>query len=156
MHSIAASAGGQPWRHEPFRLFFPLAVLIGWVGVGHWLLYVLGVTSTFSGFFHGQVMMQAFMMAFALGFLLTAVPRRTQSPPPSTLEITVAAALLVTIVVAALVQRWVLAQLAYAAIFVVMLHSRCVASSPLPRAGVRRRRSSWSRWRSCTGSLGRC
>jgi uncharacterized protein involved in response to NO len=68
------------YHREPFRLFFPLAVLIGWIGVGHWLLYALGVTSSFSGFMHGQLMMQAFMMAFALGFLLTAVPRRTQGP----------------------------------------------------------------------------
>jgi hypothetical protein len=75
------------YHREPFRLFFPLAVLIGWIGVGHWLLYALGVTSSFSGFMHGQLMMQAFMMAFALGFLLTAVPRRTQAPPPSTVEI---------------------------------------------------------------------
>ena len=37
---------------EPFRIFFPLAVLLGWVGVGHWLLYTLGVTASYSGFLH--------------------------------------------------------------------------------------------------------
>lgn len=115
------SPAASVWRREPFRIFFPLAVVLGWIGVGHWLLYVLGVTSSFSGFFHGQVMMQAFMMAFALGFLLTAVPRRTQSAPPTALEIAIGAGALVVVVIAALAEQWALAQLAYAAIFVLML-----------------------------------
>jgi uncharacterized protein involved in response to NO len=109
------------WRREPFRIFFPLATLLGWVGVGHWLLYALGITSTYSGFLHGQVMMQAFMMALAVGFLLTALPRRTQGPPPSALEIGVAVVALLTITGAALDQRWALAQLAYAALFLLLL-----------------------------------
>lgn len=109
------------WRREPFRIFFPLAVLLGWIGVGHWLLYTLGITSTFSGFLHGQVMMQGFMMALAMGFLLTALPRRTQGPPPSSAEIGLAVVALATITAAALTQRWVLAQLTYAALFVLLL-----------------------------------
>jgi uncharacterized protein involved in response to NO len=121
--SVAPSpARGAPdWHREPFRIFFPLAVVIGWIGVGHWLLYVLGVTSSFSGFLHGQLMMQAFMMAFAVGFLLTAVPRRTQASPPSTLEIATAVAALLAVTVAALRQRWALAQLAYIALVLLLL-----------------------------------
>lgn len=111
--ALRAPAPAPDWRREPFRIFFPLAVLIGWIGVGHWLLYTLGVTSSFSGFLHGHVMMQAFMMAFAVGFLLTAVPRRTQAAPASTLEIGIAIAALLGVVVAALWQHWALAQLAY-------------------------------------------
>ena len=56
------------WRSEPFRLFFPLGVFFAWIGVGHWLLYATGVTTTYSCRFHGLVQMQAFMMAFAMGF----------------------------------------------------------------------------------------
>jgi uncharacterized protein involved in response to NO len=125
MHTpvLAASAArtAPDWHREPFRLFFPLAVLIGWIGVGHWLLYALGVTSTFSGFLHGQLMMQAFMMAFAVGFLMTAVPRRTQASPPSTFEIGAAIAGLLAFVVAVLAQHWALAQLAYVGIFMLLL-----------------------------------
>jgi uncharacterized protein involved in response to NO len=113
--------GSIAWRREPFRIFFPIAILIGWVGVGHWLFYATGLTSTYSGFFHGQVMMQAFMMALAVGFLLTALPRRTQGPPPSALEIELAIVALLTITGAALEQRWVLAQLAYVALFLLLL-----------------------------------
>jgi uncharacterized protein involved in response to NO len=109
------------WHREPFRLFFPLAVVLGWIGVGHWLLYTLGVTSSFSGFLHGQIMMQAFMMAFAIGFLMTAVPRRTQAGPPSTFEMGAAIGLLLTFVIAVLGQHWMPAQLAYVALFVLLL-----------------------------------
>ena len=109
------------WRREPFRLFFPVAVVIGWVGVGHWLLYATGVTSTYSGFAHGQIMMQAFMMALAVGFLMTALPRRTQSAPPSTVEMAIALGALVAIAGAALAGHWALAQFVYAGLFALLL-----------------------------------
>ncbi len=118
---VRAATQSIEWRREPFRIFFPLAVLLGWIGVGHWLLYATGITTTYSGFLHGQVMTQAFMMALAVGFLLTALPRRTQSPPPSALEITIALLALGTITAAVLAGRWALAQLAYAGLFLLLL-----------------------------------
>ena len=108
-------------RREPFRIFFPLAVVLGGIGAGHWLLYATGVTATYSGFAHGLIMTQAFMMALAIGFLLTALPRRTQSPPPSALEIAIAFAALIVVTASALTGRWVLGQLAYAGVFVLLL-----------------------------------
>ena len=126
----SAARTAPDWHREPFRLFFPLAVLLGWIGVGHWLLYALGVTSSFSGFLHGQVMMQGFMMAFAVGFLMTAVPRRTQAAPPSTFEIGAAIAPCWPFAAAALRQRWALAQLAYVGLFAPAAPVRaCGASS---------------------------
>ncbi|MBI3770132.1 MAG: NnrS family protein [Deltaproteobacteria bacterium] len=109
------------WRAEPFRLFFPLAVLLGWVGIGHWLLYGVGVLATYSCLFHGLVQMQAFMMAFALGFLLTALPRRTRSDAPSAVEMSLALACLVAITGAAAAERWALAEVGYAALFLGLL-----------------------------------
>ena len=58
----ASSAGISPWRSEPFRIFFPLGVLLAWIGVGSWLLYATAVVTTYSCRFHGLVQMQAFMM----------------------------------------------------------------------------------------------
>lgn len=112
---------GARWQAEPFRLFFPLGVVLGWVGIGHWLLYATGATSTYSCSFHALVQMQAFMMAFAVGFLLTAVPRRTQGPPPSALEMVALAGSLATIVGAAIAEHLVVQQIAYAALFVLLL-----------------------------------
>ncbi|MFQ5745383.1 MAG: NnrS family protein [Acidobacteriota bacterium] len=116
-----AELRGPLWRTQPFRLFFPLGVLLGWVGIGHWLLYVLGVTATYSCFGHGMVQMQAFMMAFAIGFMLTAVPRRTRTAPASPLEMGMLALALIATTAAAMTERWVLAELAYAGAFLLLL-----------------------------------
>jgi uncharacterized protein involved in response to NO len=112
---------GTPWRHEPFRLFFPLGVVLSWVGTGHWLLYSTGITATYSCLLHGLVQTQAFLMAFAVGFLMTALPRRTQAAPPSTTELSVAAMALVTTAVAAAAERWTLAELGYVTLLLLLL-----------------------------------
>ncbi|MBI1814861.1 MAG: NnrS family protein [Deltaproteobacteria bacterium] len=109
------------WRGEPFRIFFPLGVVLAWVGIGHWLLYAIGVTSSYSCMFHGVVQMQAFMMAFAIGFLLTAVPRRTGTPPASAIEIVALATALITTTAAAVAEQWMIAEGAYGALFVLLL-----------------------------------
>ena len=112
---------GPLWRAEPFRLFFPLAVVLGWVGIGHWLLYALGVTATYSCRSHGLVQTQAFMMAFAVGFLLTAIPRRTRAAAPTPGEMTAIAAALILTTAAAISERWLATQLSYGACFAILL-----------------------------------
>lgn len=119
--SFATPPPGPTWRAEPFRLFFPLGVILGGIGVSHWVLYGTGMTSTYSCAVHGAVQMQAFMMAFALGFLLTALPRRTRSAPPSAVEMWVLAVALIVTTVAALRESWVLAEAGYAIQFLVLL-----------------------------------
>ena len=119
--SLLPVAAISRWRSEPFRLFFPLGVLFAWIAVGHWLLYATGVTTTYSCRFHGLVQMQAFMMAFAVGFLLTALPRRTQTPPVGRIEMAALAATLVVTTGAAIVDSWTLAEIAYATLFVLLI-----------------------------------
>src|SRR5262245_65967309 len=109
------------WRSEPFRAFFPLGVLLGWVGIGHWLLYSVGMTTTYSCMLHGLVQTQAFLMAFAVGFLTTALPRRTQAPPASAGELWLAAAALTTTAIAATAERWVIAEVSYVVVLLVLL-----------------------------------
>ena len=109
------------WRREPFRPFFPLGVLLGWVGIGHWLLYALGITATYSCMLHGLVQTQGFLMAFAVGFLMTALPRRTQAAPASTVELWIAAAALTTTALAATAERWAVAEIAYVIVLLLLL-----------------------------------
>jgi uncharacterized protein involved in response to NO len=118
--AILPGANGSQWRSEPFRIFFPLGVLFAWIGVGHWLMYATGVSANYSCKFHGLVQMQAFMMAFAIGFLLTAVPRRTQTSAVSALEMTVLAAGLVISTVGALADRWIVSEAGYACLFLLL------------------------------------
>jgi len=110
-----------PWRPEPFRVFFPLGVLLAWIGIGHWLLYAIGVTTTYSCLLHGLVQMQGFMMAFAFGFLWTAVPRRTGTAPATPAELVAAVAGLLLTVAGAVAERWSVAELAYVALLFLLL-----------------------------------
>jgi uncharacterized protein involved in response to NO len=108
-------------RAEPFRLFFPLGGLLGWVGVGHWLLYAVGAASSYSCHRHALLQTQAFLMAFAMGFLWTALPRRLSAPAASSAEISLAVAALVGTTLALVLDRWVLAELGYLALFGLLL-----------------------------------
>jgi len=62
-------------KHEPYRLFFPLGILIGIVGVGHWPLYTFGASPNYSQFFHSSLQSQVYLLCFVVGFLLTAMPK---------------------------------------------------------------------------------
>ena len=119
--SLSLAAPISCWRSEPFRLFFPLGVVFAWFGIGHWLLYTTGVIATYSCRFHGLVQMQAFMMAFAIGFLLTALPRRTQSPLVGRIELAAFAAALMVTTAAATIDSWILAEIAYAALLLLLI-----------------------------------
>ncbi|MBK8977279.1 MAG: NnrS family protein [Planctomycetes bacterium] len=68
---------------RPYRLSFPVALALAWVGVAPWLLYGLGVTVAWPAIPHSIVMAQGFVGTAAAGFLLTMLPRRTASAPPS-------------------------------------------------------------------------
>lgn len=100
-------------RTEPFRLFFPLALVIGVAGISHWLLLSTGAIGSYHGFFHAVTQMQAFLLAFAAGFLLTAIPKRTQSAPASWLEIGALAVLLPAISISTFFEMTVAGQLGY-------------------------------------------
>ena len=72
---------------EPYRLFFPLGILIGMFGVSHWLFYALGWTENYSNTFHASIQMQGYMSCFIIGFLLTAMPRFASAPSASKREL---------------------------------------------------------------------
>ena len=68
---------------DPYRIFFPLGIVLGTLGVSIWLTYWLGFTATYSGRAHAFVQAEGFLYAFVAGFLLTAIPRFTGTTPPS-------------------------------------------------------------------------
>lgn len=60
---------------EPFRLLFPVGVLIGICGVMMWPAYVWGWLTWYPGVAHARVMVEGFLGSFVVGFLGTALPR---------------------------------------------------------------------------------
>lgn len=107
-------------RNEPFRLFFPLAFLLGAAGVSHWTLFAGGVITQYLGQFHAVSQMQSFLLAFACGFLLTAVPKRTRTAPASWPEIAALALLVPAVSLCALFDHLAAAELAYLAALLIL------------------------------------
>jgi uncharacterized protein involved in response to NO len=68
---------------DPYRIFFPLGIILGAAGVSIWPLYYYGITEGYSGRAHAFVQTDGFLYAFIAGFLLTAIPRFTGTEPPS-------------------------------------------------------------------------
>ena len=73
---------GQPT--DPYRIFFPLGIILGAIGVSIWPLYYYGVTEGYSGRAHAFTQTDGFLYAFIVGFLLTAIPRFTGTRTPFT------------------------------------------------------------------------
>src|SRR5947209_1426077 len=59
---------------EPFRLFFPLAVLAGMAGAALWPMHFAGLVEFYPGQSHARVMTYGFFTGFFIGFLGTALP----------------------------------------------------------------------------------
>lgn len=61
---------------QPYQIFFPIGVLYGIWGTFLWILHALGWIA-YPGIMHAGLMITGFLFSFALGFLMTAVPRFT-------------------------------------------------------------------------------
>jgi uncharacterized protein involved in response to NO len=72
---------------EPFRIFFPVGVLAGIVGVALWPLYFWGVMEFYPGQTHPRIMDFGMFGGFILGFLGTAMPRMLSANPFRTIEV---------------------------------------------------------------------
>lgn len=108
------------WRREPFRIFFPLAILCGGVGVGQWLMYALGLSATATGAYHASVQAGGYMFCFMAGFLMTMLPRFSGTPPASHLELAVPLALMTALLLSLGTGRWVWADGCYAALVMTL------------------------------------
>jgi uncharacterized protein involved in response to NO len=109
------------WRRRPYRIFFPLGFLLSWAGVLHWLLHGVGVLANYRPVFHSIAQIQGFMMSFAVGFLLTAIPRRTGTAPPAVWQMMACFIALVGSTIAAWFERWALSQMFWFVLVAVLL-----------------------------------
>ncbi len=79
-----AAKGWRAWlglvAEEPFRLLFPLGILVSVAGVLLWPLLYGGWLTFYPGVAHARLMMGGFVGAFSLGFLGTALPRMISAP----------------------------------------------------------------------------
>ena len=124
---------------EPFRIFFPLGVLFGISGVSLWPLYFLGIhTSFYPAIMHGSLMVEGFLTAFVFGFLATAMPRMTGTPPLARWELRTLLALHLTVVGLQIALRDFAGDCVYLALlvfFTVCMGRRFARRTDLPPPG---------------------
>lgn len=65
---------------EPYRVFFPAAILAGMIGVLLWPLFYSNHLSFYPSFAHARLMIEGFVGGFAVGFLGTALPKMLSVP----------------------------------------------------------------------------
>src|SRR4026208_1513624 len=68
-------------NQEPFRLFFPAAVLTGLMGVLLWPLHFGRLIPLYPGVAHAHLMAHGFFGGFIFGVLGTGLPRMLSAPP---------------------------------------------------------------------------
>ncbi len=98
---------------EPYRLFFPLGVGMGVVGIGPWLLYALKLSASYSGVFHSSMQMLVYMNCFIIGFLMTFIPRFTGTFYSNKAEVFSFLLLLIGMAFFLQRQEWIMAQILY-------------------------------------------
>jgi hypothetical protein len=108
-------------RREPYRVLFPLGVLLAWGGVLHWLLFALGLSEEYRSIFHSMAQIQGFIACFAVGFLFTMIPRRTGTAAPAVWQMAVAIGAPVATTVCAWFERWAVAQAFWLALLAVVM-----------------------------------
>lgn len=74
---------------NPYRFLFPLGLLHAILGGLYWVGYALGFLP-YPGVEHAHEMFTGFLLSYASGFLLTAIPRFTGSPSCSRIELAIA------------------------------------------------------------------
>jgi uncharacterized protein involved in response to NO len=98
---------------EPYRLFFPLGVLIGVFGVGHWWFYAAGWSPSYSGISHALIQIQGYMTCFIFGFLMTAMPRFSSTPHATGKEVLVISLLICSVTGLLTARFWIAAEISY-------------------------------------------
>ncbi|OGR93573.1 MAG: hypothetical protein A2992_05530 [Elusimicrobia bacterium RIFCSPLOWO2_01_FULL_59_12] len=106
-------------RLGPYRVFFPLGVLAGLVGVGHWALWSVGWLKESDSFLHATLQIQGFLTCFVFGFLMTALPRFLGASPASVFEWGAAWAAEFLFIVLTLEKHWQAAQTCFLAAIAV-------------------------------------
>ena len=106
---------------EPYRLFFPLGILIALAGVGHWIFYAAGWMPHYSAYFHSSIQTQGYMVCFVVGFLMTAMPRFSSAKTAQTGEVLAVLALILGNAAALSFGKWIAAQVCFSGVLISLL-----------------------------------
>lgn len=127
----AQRIGWADIAREPFRIFFPGAVLTGIFAVALWPLHFAGFVAYYPGTTHAQLMAHGFFGGFIFGVLGTGLPRMLSVEPFSLTEVLVLSTLYGTMILLNFSGRVTYA--AMAVIILLLAFFACVAPRILKR-----------------------
>jgi uncharacterized protein involved in response to NO len=84
--AVEAQRSPDLYFAEPFRIFFPLGLFLGMIGVALWPLYVWHAIGFYPAQAHVRLMIEGLMGSFIIGFLGTAGPRLLDASPLTAAE----------------------------------------------------------------------
>jgi uncharacterized protein involved in response to NO len=120
---------------EPFRIFFPLGLFLGAIGVALWPLFVWHAIEFYPAQPHVRLMIEGLMGSFIIGFLGTAGPRLLDASPLITKETSVLFGLQIVSAFLHVVQRQTAGDIVFLILlllFVGMIAKRAGARNDLP------------------------
>ena len=94
---------------------------MGAVGISPWLLYATGLSDAYSGFFHSSMLMLVYMNCFIIGFLMTFIPRFTETCYASKAEVFSFLFVFIGMALFLLRGEWAVAQMLYLAWLVLLV-----------------------------------
>lgn len=120
---------------EPFRIFFPLGLLLGAIGVALWPLFVWHAINFYPRDAHLRLMIEGMMGSFIIGFLGTAGPRLLDARPFAAIETSTLLALQIVTATLHLAQKQKAADAAFLVLllfFLGIMGSRARTRKDLP------------------------
>jgi len=123
---------------EPFRVFFPEAVLAGIIGVGLWPLYFSKLTTFYPGQAHARIMANGLFGGFIFGFLGTAMPRLLSARPLGTCNVFIMIVLHLAMVLAFAAQKIFVGDCLFLALlcfFIAVMTRRAMHCRDIPPPG---------------------
>lgn len=106
---------------DPYRLFFPTGVIFSAIGVLPWLFYTAGWIEGYSGFVHSATQTLAYLGCFITGFLMTFIPRFSETDYARKGEVAGAFSLLTAIMIFLNTGRTIPAEICYLGLLVVLI-----------------------------------
>ena len=106
---------------EPFRIFFPLGLLLGAIGVALWPLFLWHVIGFYPRDAHLRLMIEGLIGSFIIGFLGTAGPRLLDARPLVALETMTLFSLQILSMALHLSQRRILGDAIFVALLLLFL-----------------------------------
>jgi uncharacterized protein involved in response to NO len=120
---------------DPYRLFFPLGLVLGFAGIAIWPLVHFGLIQGYWGISHAFIQSNGFLFSFIVGFLLTALPRFTGTKNPSFASQLVLALCIVIGSITLETQNYQIAQTAFVIaylVFFVLVAQRFIKRDRMP------------------------